>query len=112
MGLLLGMTVKNLERIAYFASYIIKNVDEDKRDKLLSDKEAEFNAAKEAITARYKKEAEAKDANVKALAELQTKEIEEVSNEFELLRDQLGGLIKLSLISETDYRNLPDEVRS
>ena len=30
IGLLLGMTVKNLERVAYFASYIIKKVDADK----------------------------------------------------------------------------------
>ena len=32
MGLLLGMTVKSLERVAYFASYIIKSVDIAKRD--------------------------------------------------------------------------------
>ena len=35
IGLLLGMTVKNLERVAYFASYIIKKVDTDKRDQLI-----------------------------------------------------------------------------
>ncbi|MDL2342081.1 MAG: DNA-directed RNA polymerase subunit beta' [Patescibacteria group bacterium] len=112
MGLLLGMTVKNLERVAYFAAYILKDVDTDKRDKLLSDKEAEFAAAKEAIKMRYAKEAEAEDANVKALAELQTKETEEVTKDFELLREQVKALNKLSLINETDYRNLPDELRS
>jgi DNA-directed RNA polymerase subunit beta' len=112
IGLLLGMTVKNLERIAYFASYIIKSVDTEKRDKMLADKEAEFAAAKEAIKLRYEKEAEKEDANVKALAEMQTKEQEEVTKEFEVLRDQLGGLTKLGLINETDYRNLPDDVRT
>src|SRR6266480_4647056 len=71
IGLLLGMTVKNLERIAYFASYIIKSVDAKKRDAMLADKEAEFTAAKEAIKARYEKEATAEDANVKTLAEMQ-----------------------------------------
>ncbi len=111
MGLLLGLTVKNLERVAYFANYIIKSVDTEKRDKLLADKEAEFAAAKEAIKLRFEKEAEAKDANVKALAEMQTKEIEQVTKDFELYRDQLSGLVKLALINETDYRNLPDEQR-
>jgi DNA-directed RNA polymerase subunit beta' len=111
MGLLLGMTVKNLERVAYFAGYIIKNVDTVKRDKLLSDKEAEFAAAKEAIKLRYEKEAEAEDANVKALAEMQSKELEEVTKDFELLRDQVSGLNKLNLINETDFRNLPSELR-
>src|SRR3954470_19187343 len=112
MGLLLGLTVKNLERVAYFASYIIKSVDTEKRDKLLADKEAEFAAAKEAIKLRYEKEAEAKDSNVKALAELQTKELEQINKDFDLLREQLVGLTKLGLINETDFRNLPDEVRS
>src|SRR5256885_9180846 len=58
IGLLLGVTVKNLERVAYFASYIIKRIDIAKRDKYRADKEAEFAAAKEAIKLRYEKEAE------------------------------------------------------
>jgi len=110
MGLLLGLTVKNLERVAYFASYIIKTVDEEKRDKVLTDKEAEFEAAKEAIKLRYEKEAEAEDANVKALAEMQTKELEEISADFDTFKEQVAALIKLNLINETDYRNLPDEL--
>ena len=110
IGLLLGMTVKNLERVAYFASYIIKSVDTPKRDQLLTDKEAEFAAAKEAIKLRYEAEAAKEDANVKALAEMQTKELDEVSKEFEIFKNQIDGLEKLRLISETDYRNLPDEL--
>lgn len=110
IGLLLGMTVKNLERIAYFASYVIKSVDVEKRDQILQDKEAEFAAAKEAIKARYEKEAEAEDANVKALAEMQTKELDEVTAEYETLKNQLDSLQKLALMSETDYRALPDDL--
>src|SRR3954467_10860616 len=60
MGLILGMTVKNLERVAYFASYIIKKVDAAARDKIKADREAEFAAAQVAIKSRYEKEAEAK----------------------------------------------------
>ncbi len=111
VGLLLGTTVKNLERVAYFASYIFKSVDTEKRDQLRADKEAEFAAAQEAIKLRFEKAAEAEDANVKALAEQQTKELEEVAAEFELLKTQLSGLEKGSLISEGDYRALPENVR-
>ncbi len=110
IGLLLGMTVKSLERIAYFASYVIKKVDIEKRDQYLADKEAEFAAAKEAIKMRFEKEAEAPEANVKALAEMQTKELDEVTEEYETLKAQLISLQKLALISETDYRALPDEL--
>jgi DNA-directed RNA polymerase subunit beta' len=111
IGLLLGMTVKNLERVAYFASYIVKNVETAKRDQMLTDREAEFAAGKEAIKLRYEKEAEAEDANVKALAEMQTKELEELTSNFEILKEQLGSLEKLRLLNETEYRTMPDELK-
>jgi DNA-directed RNA polymerase subunit beta' len=110
VGLLLGLTVKNLERVAYFASYIIKSVDVAKRDQLLTDKEAEFAAAQEAIKLRYEKEAEDEKANLKALAEMQTKELEEVTTEFETLKTQIEGLEHLHLITETEYRALPEDL--
>jgi DNA-directed RNA polymerase subunit beta' len=112
MGLLLGLTVKNLERVAYFASYIIKSVQTEKLQQLFSDKEAEFEAAKLAIKLRHEQEAEKEGANVKELAESQTAELEQLTQDFELLKDQVGLLSKRGLISETDYRNLPDEVAS
>ena len=111
IGLLLGMTVKNLERVAYFASYVVKDVDTKKRDQMLADKEAEFAAAQEAIKLRYEAEAAKEDANVKALAEMQTKEQEELLSDFELLRAQLVSLERLNLLNETDYRALPDELQ-
>src|SRR5665213_2985809 len=57
IGLILGMTVKNLERVAYFASYIIKEVDAEKKEKIKVDREAEFAAAEVAINGRYEAEA-------------------------------------------------------
>lgn len=110
VGLLLGMTVKSLERVAYFASYIIKSVDTEKVEQMRSDKEAEFVAAKEAIKLRFEKEAESEDANVKLLAEMQTKELEAVDNDWLELKTQLDSLVKLSLISESEYRDLPDDL--
>jgi DNA-directed RNA polymerase subunit beta' len=112
IGLLLGMTVKNLERVAYFASYIVINVDAKKRDQMLADKEAEFAAAKEAIKLRYEAESKKDDANVKALAEMQTKELEAVSKDFDELKAQLTSLEKYRLLNETEYRSMPDEIRA
>jgi DNA-directed RNA polymerase subunit beta' len=111
MGLVLGLTVKSLERVAYFANYIIKSVDVEKRDQMLADREAEFNAAKEAIRLRYENDATAEDADVKSLAEAQTKELEELNEEFELFKNQITSLVKLGLISENDFRALPSELR-
>ncbi|MCA9324028.1 DNA-directed RNA polymerase subunit beta' [Candidatus Saccharibacteria bacterium] len=110
IGLLLGMTVKNLERIAYFAAYVVVNIDTEGRDRMLADKEAEFAAAKEAIKARYEGESKEEGANVKELAKMQTKELEELEADFAVVKEQLVGLEKKALMSETEYRNLPDDV--
>lgn len=112
MGLLLGMTVKNLERISYFASYVVVNVDEEKRQQYIADIEAEAEAARVAIKSRYEKEAEAEGANIKALAEAQSKELESTMSEYFERKAQLDGLVKMNLINETDFRTLPEEYRN
>jgi len=109
MSLLLGITVRNLERIAYFATYVILNVDETKRDQYLADIEAETEAGRMAIKMRYEKEAEAEGADVKALAEAQSREVEDLNESYELKKSQLESLVKSALIAETDFRNLPEE---
>jgi DNA-directed RNA polymerase subunit beta' len=110
-GLVLNMTVKNLERVTYFASYAILEVNTEKRDQMLADKEATFAAAQVAVKARYEEEASKPDANVKALAEMQSKEIDEITTTFEQEKAQLQSLVKHALISETDFRNLPDDMQ-
>ena len=109
MGLLLGMTVRNLERVAYFASYVILDVDNEKREKLLADAEAELEAGTAAIKIRYEKEAEDEKADVKKLAAEQTKELEALAEAFATKKAQLDGLVKSALLGEIEYRNLPDE---
>ncbi len=109
MSLLLGLTVRNLERIAYFATYVILSVDTVKRDQILADLEAETEAGRAAIKMRYEKEAEAEAADVKALAEAQTRETEELNERFTAKKAQLDSLNKGALIAETDFRNLPEE---
>ena len=112
IGLLLGMTVKNLERIAYFASYLIKSLDKEKLDKIVADREAEFAAVEAATKARYTAEAKKEGADSKALAEAQNKELAEQTAEADGFRSQVSALGKLNLLSETDYRNLPIELQS
>jgi DNA-directed RNA polymerase subunit beta' len=109
MSLLLGITVRNLERIAYFATYVVLKSDEETRDKFLADLEAETEAGRAAIKIRYEKEAEAEGADVKTLAEAMTRETEELNESYLAKKTQLESLVKNSLMSEVDYRNLPEE---
>ncbi len=109
MSLLLGMTVRNIERVAYFANYVILNVDIEKRDQFLADLEAETEAGRAAIKIRYERDAEAEGADVKALAEAQSREVEELNENYTVRKAQLDSLVKYALITETDHRNLPEE---
>ncbi len=112
IGLMLGMTVKNLERVAYFASYIVTSADTEKRDQYKADAEAVHQAETTAIKARFEEAAKAEDADVRKLAEEQTKEIAEADERLNEKLDQLTKLERLSLMSETEYRALPDEYKA
>lgn len=109
MSLLLGITVRNLERIAYFATYVILDVDSEKRDQKLADLEAETEAGRAAIKIRYEREAGVENADVRVLAEAQSKEIEELEGSYVMKKSQLESLQKSALLNEADYRNLPEE---
>ena len=109
MSQLLGMTVRNIEKIVYFATYVILNVDEETRDQYLADLEAETDLARKAIKLRYEKMAEEDGADVKQLAKEQSREVEELEENYIGKKSQLEGLNKGALISETEYRNLPEE---
>ena len=109
MSLLLGITVRNIERIAYFATYVILKVDEITRDQYLADLEAETEAGRMAIKMRYEQLAETDNADIKQLAKEQSREVDELNDKYTTKKSQLEGLIKGALISETDYRNLPEE---
>lgn len=109
MSLLLGVTVRNLERVAYFATYVVLDVDVEKRDQFLADLEAETEAGRMAIKMRYERDAEVEGADIKALAEAQSREVEELNESFTIKKAQLDSLVKSSLMNETDYRALPEE---
>lgn len=109
LGLLLNITVKNIERVVYFAAYMIVDAKDDEIQKTLENLEGQTNAAKKAIKIRYEKEAKAKNADVKALAEQQTKEVAELEADYESRKAILDSLKKGNVITEVDYRNLPEE---
>ncbi len=109
MSLLLGIPVRALERVAYFASYVVLTVDEEKRDQYMSDIEGELDAGRAAIKIRYEKAAEEEGADVKALAAEQSREVDELNESYLLKKTQLESLAKAALMNENDYRALPDD---
>ena len=110
IGLLLNLTVKNIEKVIYFANYIVTKVDTEARDKMLADVEAEADAAKVAVKARYEKLAEEEDADVKKLAEQQSKELETVLADYTSKKQILESLHPKRLMTENEYRDLDESI--
>ena len=109
IGQLLDITVKNLEKVVYFAAYIITDADTEAIDKRLEDLEATTDTARQAIQMRYEEAAKQDGADVKKLAEEQTKELEELEDDYRNKKQILTGFTKGAIINEIDYRNLENE---
>jgi DNA-directed RNA polymerase subunit beta' len=93
LGLVLGLSVRDLEKVVYFISYIVTDVNEEARKNALENLEKEFKEKKAEIVKTTENEVE---RNEKVF------ELEESRN---LAKDELEGLAKNAIISELNYRN-------
>ena len=109
LSILLDLTVKNIEKVVYFATYLIVDAKDAEIEKTLSDLEAQTDAARQAIKMRYEQEGEKGEKDIKELAAGQTKELEELEAEFSNKKKYLESFRKGAVITEVDYRNMPEE---
>ena len=86
MGLLLDLSVQNLEKVIYFASYIIMEIDEEARERVIDEIEKEY---------KTKAKAETTETRRKELKSLRDRAIDEVRK-----------LQKHQVLSELDYYDL------
>lgn len=116
IGLLLGLPVKKLEQVVYFASYIIVDIFEDKLVEANKELEDKFKVLKTELQKWIQREVnelklkeEAKEiTNKKFLKEeaILMMKIDELNQEFEELRDGLKSLHVGAVIWELEYRGL------
>jgi DNA-directed RNA polymerase subunit beta' len=106
IGLVLNMSIRDLERVVYFANYIVTSVNDDKRQRALGDLESEFNTRRNEIIKNYDQRAGEPDADVKALAEAQNVELDELDTSRANAKSELEGLARLTLLPEAKYRDL------
>ena len=109
LSLLLEATVRNIEKVVYFAAYLVTNSKDEEIAQTLTDLIAQHDAATAAIQLRYEEEAKVKDADVAKLEKVKTKELEELDREFLDRKSILESLKKGAIIPENDFRNLPEE---
>ncbi|MBI2623981.1 DNA-directed RNA polymerase subunit beta' [Candidatus Parcubacteria bacterium] len=86
IGLVLDLTLPDLEKVIYFAGYIVTHVDEEARSRALDEVEREFKSRSKAETDSARKEA-LKKARDKA-------------------REDLKTLARNQILSEADYQSM------
>ncbi len=95
IGLALGIGVQELERVIYFSSYIVLQVDESERQKAMDQIEQEFKNKQKEINKNFSGD----DEGAK-------KKIEELKGVYRGTKEELKGLHKMQTISEIEYFNI------
>ena len=127
IGLVLDLSPQELEKIIYFASYIVTNVDEDARTKTIEQIDREFKSKQQEINDKYNKlfqlakNAKGDEANkgkdkdllsseieteVNRLRDNQEEEVGRLEKIRDLARSELKSIKKFQIISELLYRDL------
>lgn len=118
LGLILNLSVRNLEKVIYFAGYIITFVDEEAKNQTLKELENEFKSKKKTINRNYEikvNELKARrlkgknktlDDEIAALYKTKIQEIEKLEDSYKRAKDELASLTKLKIISELEFRDL------
>ena len=114
IGLLMNLSVKQLERVVYFASYLVVDVDEESRAEAQAELEEEYQKIikktkednKSSLKAA-KKALESGDIKEKDYVELENTLIansEEVNENFTTAKNELKGLHVGQVLTELEYR--------
>jgi DNA-directed RNA polymerase subunit beta' len=106
IGLALNMSIRDLERVVYFASYIVTEVDADKKAELLEAIDAQFDLEKAKTLKEYEARASEEDADVKAIAEAQGVAVAQLESDAATKKADIEALNVHSLLSEGKCRDL------
>jgi len=106
IGLVLNMSIRDLERVVYFANYVVTSVDDEQRVNALAELKTDYETRRSDIAKDHEKQAATKDANVKEIAEAQSRELSDLEVTYENAKSELEGLERLTLLTESKYRDL------
>ncbi len=118
IGLLLGLGIQSLEKVIYFASFIVTDVDEGMKEAAIEQIKAEHKSKKKSIEGEYTQkvkraqEEKAKDKSYDLSGELKTlsaekeERLSELDEDFTQVAKELKDLKPLLILSEHQYQNL------
>ncbi|MBI4215492.1 MAG: DNA-directed RNA polymerase subunit beta' [Parcubacteria group bacterium] len=102
LGLILDISVQNLEKVIYFANFIVTQVDESLKTATLEQIRVEYQSKKKAILGET---AEAEN-RVGQIAKARNAELEELEELFKQAETELKELKVMQILSEETYHDL------
>ena len=115
LGLILDISMQNLEKVIYFANFIITNVDEEARTQTIEQVKQEYTGKKKSIEAEFKQKIKnvsdkgtekEVSTEIKQLEKEKLEKLEELELIFKQAEKELKSLNRLDIISEADYHDL------
>ncbi|MCX6746039.1 MAG: DNA-directed RNA polymerase subunit beta' [Candidatus Parcubacteria bacterium] len=117
VGLVLDISAQNLEKVIYFASFIITKVDENLKIQAMEQLRQEFKAKKKQIESNFKNQInqiknnkdlkpKEKDRKIIELSKQKDLDSKELENEFAKTENDLKDLKPRKIISEDLYQDL------
>ncbi len=111
MGMVIDIPMQQLERVIYFASYIITKVNEDAKKKILDEIEREFKEKVKNISPRTSKKSEKEKKSKKDSEKKESKgavknRIKELTEAKDKAKEEVSNIKPLKILSEVDYHNL------
>ncbi len=124
IGLVLDRSVQELEKVIYFASFIVTQVDEQQKQALLDQVKQEFKAKQQSLNKEYEDAVSARNkelassgtsgeeltkkmsAEKEKLEQLKMEKLEQLEKAMDVAKRELASLSPLQIISESDYHDL------
>ncbi|MEI7818957.1 MAG: DNA-directed RNA polymerase subunit beta' [bacterium] len=100
IGTLINMGIRDLERVTYFANFIVMSVDDEARTTALEDLSSDYQGRRKELLSKH----EAADETT--LSEEALKELSDLETNYLTAKNELGALTKYQLLTEGTYREL------
>lgn len=101
-SLVLNLSVRDLERIVYFANFIVTDVNEEAKGKVLKQLDVDYKTRQDDIVKAHK----LKSVNDPTMGEEVKQELTELENSYQTAKTDITNLAKYQLLPEGRYREL------
>lgn len=102
VSLLLNVGIRDLERVVYFANFIVTEVDEEAKTKALSELKKDYESKHKDILKKY----EIKTAKPESISEDAQNELNDLETYYTTAKTELTNLALNQLLPESRYREL------